>query len=131
MALLLEACTKAGETYTYINRDEADGFVISKAVYLEDELKLYIDNLKGDFTIVTYDKNFKSVLWLPFRTNHELLYHLLVKEYGNASKITVAKILDSPSPKSQETLYRNEQTYTMSYSQNLSHSSSSISLKDF
>jgi len=54
-------CSSKGVTYKYSNQDETAELVIKKAVYLEDELRLYTDDIKTDYRVVAFDADFNVI----------------------------------------------------------------------
>jgi len=50
-----------GTTYKYSNQDTTAPIVISKAVYTDNELKLYIKGQIGDCDVTAFDRDFKVI----------------------------------------------------------------------
>lgn len=69
LSFALIGCADDSTTYVYKNQDELMGMLITKAVYKDDELRLYIDDLKGDYSITAFDTQF-NVIQSDFDTKY-------------------------------------------------------------
>ena len=59
--ILLSGCSEKKTTYTYDNKKEITGLTLTKSVYSDGKLQLYMPDLKDGFDLTCYDADFQKM----------------------------------------------------------------------
>ena len=59
--ILLSGCSEKKTTYTYDNKKEITGLTLTKSVYSDGKLQLYMPDLKENFDLTCYDAGFQKM----------------------------------------------------------------------
>ena len=59
--ILLSGCSEKKTTYTYDNKKEITGLTLTKSVYSDGKLQLYMPDLKENFDLTCYDADFQKM----------------------------------------------------------------------
>ena len=58
--IFLSGCSEKKITYTYDNKKEITALALTKSVYSDGKLQVYISDLEGDFDLTCYDADFQK-----------------------------------------------------------------------
>ena len=58
---LFVGCDEKKMTYSYENQKEVTALTLTKSVYSDGKLQLYIPDLKGDFSLTCYDADLQKM----------------------------------------------------------------------
>ena len=59
--IFLSGCSEKKMTYAYDNEKEITALALTKSVYSDGKLQVYIPDLKGDFDLTCYDADFQKI----------------------------------------------------------------------
>ena len=59
--IFLSGCSEKKITYTYDNKKEITALALTKSVYSDGKLQVYISDLEGDFDLTYYDADFQKI----------------------------------------------------------------------
>ena len=68
--ILLSGCSEKKTTYTYDNKKEITGLTLTKSVYSDGKLQLYMPDLKENFDLTCYDADLQK-MDEDFSTDHK------------------------------------------------------------
>lgn len=59
--IMLSGCAGKNITYEYENAKVTEEFVLTKSVYSDDKLEIFISDLEGDYDLTCYDADFQTI----------------------------------------------------------------------